>query len=86
MTWLDGDLRAVARDLAAFDVALVAVHGAVRASADQLLRDAFFATSRARQTAQFAGGAFGVGAQLPPGFPVAADPQGFEHAIFGPSF
>jgi hypothetical protein len=81
MAWLDVDLRAVARhDLAAFEAALLGVHEAVRASADQVLRDAFFAARRARQTAQF------PGAQSSPGFPVAADPQGFGQAILGPSF
>lgn len=94
MAWIDADVTALGRDdLAAFEAALAAVRGAVSMSADQLLRDALLLGRRGRPAAAQLGGvafdfgnAFGGGAQLPPGFVPSVDPQGFGHAILGPSF
>jgi hypothetical protein len=94
MAWIDADLGAMGQeDLAAFGAALLGVRNAVKETADQVLRDAFFVARRGggRPAPQLAGGAFDVsafgvgGAQFPPSFPVV-DPKGFGHAILGPSF
>ncbi|KAK3140395.1 hypothetical protein QOZ80_5AG0400310 [Eleusine coracana subsp. coracana] len=85
MAWIDADLSAMGRDeLAAFLNALDGVRDAVALSADQLLRDALLVGRRGRPgtTTQIDLGN-AMFHQLPPGF---VDPQGFGHAILGPSF
>jgi hypothetical protein len=94
MAWIDADLGAMGQeDLAAFGAALLGVRNAVKETADQMLRDAFFVARRGGgcPAPQLAGGAFDVsvfgvgGTQFPPGVPVV-DPKGFGHAVLGPSF
>ncbi|KAL6865136.1 hypothetical protein ACP4OV_016287 [Aristida adscensionis] len=90
MAWIDAEERAMGQDdLAAFGGALVAVQGAVAATADQLLRDALLLGRRGRPAAapapaQLAGGSFDLGGELGIGMGMgmaAQFPPGFAGGV-----